>query len=322
MNRTNQKRAFIALQNFKTQKHYFFDITIGRKTRMSFGEIRKYASDLLRGNWLIMMVGYVLCLVTWTIVTQIIGTTIGTQIIFSIFEPFLEGWTGFKIHYLIFPVLVLLLFILADLLHISYRWFGLELVDYKKERVKVNHIFQVFRRSQFMKVLSLVIVRSLIILLWSLLFLFPGIWKAYNYSQAPNILKDNPEISIAEALKQSEKLMQNKWWTYILIQLSFALWYIIPIVLYALFIFNNLDEIAVGIDMGQEGIELIFGMLFGVFFILGLLLIFFSLFVEPRKMISKQIFYRELTSPPRNEKDYDDFEQKLLKKQGLLKRER
>lgn len=286
---------------------------------MTVGEIRAYASDLLRGNWLIMMVGYVLSLVTWTLVTQIITAIIGGQTIFSFVEPILEGWSGFEISYLIFPVLGIVLFILADMLHMSYRWFGLDLVDYKKEHLEVKNIFQGFLSGRGKKLFELVVIRFVLVFLWSLLFILPGIWKAYSYSQAANILKDQPELSSKEVLKQSEEKMKGRIGKYMLIQLTYAPWYIIPIALYILFIVNNLDEIAIGIEMGPEGVELIYGMLFAVLLMLGLLLILFSLYVEPKKMVTKQVFYRRIFSPETDE-TYDEFEKKLLKDQGLLQK--
>lgn len=45
--------------------------------------------------------------------------------------------------------------------------------------------------------------------LWSLLFIIPGIVKAYSYAMAPYIMLDNPEISAMDAIKQSQKMMNG-----------------------------------------------------------------------------------------------------------------
>lgn len=288
----------------------------GRKTAMTVGEIRVQASALLKGNWLIMMVGFVLTLVSWTIVTQILFALIGTENIFAPFQ-LIDGWNGWDHRYGLFIVVAVFLFILADLLHMSYRWFGLDLVDYKKEKLEVKNIFQGLHSKNRKRFIQFVLVRACMIFLWSLLFILPGIWKAYMYSQALNILKDNPTITSMDALKQSEEMMKGNVLKYVLIQVSFAPWYVIPIGLYVLFIVNNLEEIAIGAEMGQEMLEIIFGMLFSVLFMLGIVLIVFALFVEPRKMVSKQVFYRSLTQT--DQEKYDEFEQELLKKQGVSK---
>lgn len=67
-------------------------------------------------------------------------------------------------------------------------------------------------------------LRDLFTALWSLLFVIPGIIKAYEYCMIPYILADNPGISRKEAFKLSKEMMAgNKWRTFIL-DLSFIGW--------------------------------------------------------------------------------------------------
>lgn len=46
--------------------------------------------------------------------------------------------------------------------------------------------------------------------LWSLLFVIPGIVKAYSYALTPYILAKYPEVQAKEALKVSMKIMDGK----------------------------------------------------------------------------------------------------------------
>ena len=70
---------------------------------------------------------------------------------------------------------------------------------------------------------------NLWILLWTLLFIVPGIIKSYSYRLVPYILAENPDIDTNEALMRSEQLMRgNKWETFIY-DLSFIGWYILGI---------------------------------------------------------------------------------------------
>lgn len=68
---------------------------------------------------------------------------------------------------------------------------------------------------------------DLYIILWSLLFLIPGIVKSYEYRMLPYILADNPEIEKDEAFKLSKEMMKGNKWKMFVLDLSFILWNIL-----------------------------------------------------------------------------------------------
>lgn len=61
-------------------------------------------------------------------------------------------------------------------------------------------------------------------LLWSLLFIIPGIIKAYSYRMAFFILADNPELSAGEALQKSKEMMKGHKLDLFILDLSFIWW--------------------------------------------------------------------------------------------------
>lgn len=66
--------------------------------------------------------------------------------------------------------------------------------------------------------------KDLFIWLWSLLFVIPGIIKAYEYRLVPYIFAENPDMKYSDILAESSKLMKgNKWKTFVL-DLSFIGW--------------------------------------------------------------------------------------------------
>ena len=71
------------------------------------------------------------------------------------------------------------------------------------------------------------ILSSLIILLFSLLLIVPGVIKACSYSMAYYIKCDNPEISAMDALALSKRMMDGHKMQYFRLQLSFIGWYIV-----------------------------------------------------------------------------------------------
>ena len=62
------------------------------------------------------------------------------------------------------------------------------------EDVQINMLFDGFRGKLFGKSIALFLLTILYTLLWSLLFVIPGIIKAYSYSMAFYILAENGDI--------------------------------------------------------------------------------------------------------------------------------
>lgn len=63
--------------------------------------------------------------------------------------------------------------------------------------------------------------------LWSLLFVIPGIIKAYSYSMAMYILAENPEIGALEAINRSKAMMDGHKMELFVLNLSFIGWYLL-----------------------------------------------------------------------------------------------
>ncbi len=68
-----------------------------------------------------------------------------------------------------------------------------------------------------------------LIVLWSLLFLIPGIIKAYSYAMTPYILEENPELSTTEAIHRSRMMMRGHKFDLFWLQLSFIGWLLLGI---------------------------------------------------------------------------------------------
>lgn len=63
--------------------------------------------------------------------------------------------------------------------------------------------------------------------LWTLLFIIPGIIKAYEYAMIPYILADDATITCKEAFKKSKEMMKGNKMRLFLLQLSFIGWEIL-----------------------------------------------------------------------------------------------
>ena len=69
--------------------------------------------------------------------------------------------------------------------------------------------------------------RDVFIILWSLLFVIPGVIKSYSYRLVPYIIADDENISSSEALELSKTLMQGQKWNTFVLDLSFIGWTIL-----------------------------------------------------------------------------------------------
>lgn len=72
-------------------------------------------------------------------------------------------------------------------------------------------------------------LRRLYTFLWSLLFVIPGIIKAYEYRMIPFLLAENPELSAEEAFRISRELMDGEKWNAFVLDLSFLGWIFLSI---------------------------------------------------------------------------------------------
>ena len=57
--------------------------------------------------------------------------------------------------------------------------------------------------------------------LWTLLFIIPGIIKTYEYAIIPYILADDPEISSKDAFKKAKQMMNGNKWRLFKLEFSF-----------------------------------------------------------------------------------------------------
>ena len=73
------------------------------------------------------------------------------------------------------------------------------------------------------------LLTSVFILLWLLLFLIPGIIKCFSYAMTPYILIEHPEMSVNKAIDESIYLMDGHKFDYFYLGLSFIGWIILSI---------------------------------------------------------------------------------------------
>ena len=95
-------------------------------------------------------------------------------------------------------------------------------------RAGINDAFAIFNNG-YANSIKITLLMFLKVFLWSMLFIIPGIIKAYEYRMIPYIVAENPDISSREAFRETRRLMRgNKFDTFIL-DLSFIGWLLLSL---------------------------------------------------------------------------------------------
>ena len=81
--------------------------------------------------------------------------------------------------------------------------------------------------SNYKNIAKVSFFKYLSVLLWSLLFMIPGIIKQYEYVMVPYILAENPDMDSKEAMALSSRLMDGHKFDFFIFTLSFIGWFLL-----------------------------------------------------------------------------------------------
>ena len=91
-------------------------------------------------------------------------------------------------------------------------------------KVSLGEIFAPYKKEHVMGNIGMMLLVQLYTFLWSLLFVVPGIIKAYSYCQATFIKAENPHISASRAIELSKIMMDGHKADLFYLHLSFFGW--------------------------------------------------------------------------------------------------
>lgn len=98
-----------------------------------------------------------------------------------------------------------------------------------QERLNFGNLFFPFTCGRYGNVVFVCFLRNLFTFLWTLLFIFPGIVKAYAYIMVPYLLSENPSLDYRRALAISEDMTRGHKWEMFVLDLSFLGWNLLGI---------------------------------------------------------------------------------------------
>ena len=77
--------------------------------------------------------------------------------------------------------------------------------------------------------LSLALLEGILVALWTLLLIIPGIIARYSYAMAPFIMAENPDLTATQAIKLSKEMMKGNKWRLCCLELSFIGWALLSV---------------------------------------------------------------------------------------------
>lgn len=93
----------------------------------------------------------------------------------------------------------------------------------RKKQLSIDLLFRGFDR--FGVSIGAYWLKALLVILWSLLLIIPGIIAAYSYSMTNFIIADNPDIGAVDAINKSKEMMRGYKMKLFLLHLSFIGWF-------------------------------------------------------------------------------------------------
>ena len=165
-------------------------------------EIKNFAKEKLSGN-----LGSI-----WKILIIALGISLAAGVVFGILFSKMDA-----------DILDSLLGILMMPLGIGTTAFFVSLIE--NTNFEAKDLFKYYH--DFVKIIGVTILMSLIVMLGYICFIIPGIILTLSYSLVPIILIKKPELGIVETLKYSREKMQGHKLDAFVLGLSFIGWAIL-----------------------------------------------------------------------------------------------
>ena len=128
--------------------------------------------------------------------------------------------------FLMFAFTMLMIkFFIGGAIALGYAHFNKKLV--MGMEVRFQDLFSRFHI--FWKGFCMQLLMGLYTLLWTLLFIIPGIIATYSYAMTPYILEEYPNMTANEAIGYSKLMMVGNKWRLFCLQISFIGWEILAL---------------------------------------------------------------------------------------------
>jgi len=197
---------------------------------MDFKELRRLGRESLKGKWG-LAIG---CTILYILLDSLFDFFADNPLDLDI-SLFLDSAPKADSHVVFFPdhSVIDWVSLIWNVLTTGGLMLGICLIFLNICRTQPAHIGQLFRYFTNGKLLirgmMWHVLQSIYLMLWSLLFIIPGIIKWFSYSMTPYILIDHPELSVNEAITKSREMMNGHKMELFALQLSFIGWLLLSL---------------------------------------------------------------------------------------------
>lgn len=207
---------------------------------MTSSDFRQRARDALNGNWFVAVIAAFIASLLGGISTgggfSFDFSTTGEDMTDAELEAFMaqlgineEILTTLLVIIGVFAVIgfvySIVCLIVGSGVSVGYAQLNLDLID--KGYTSVGTIFSRFDQWKTALVARLLV--GLRVLLWSLLFIIPGIIESYSYAMVSFVMADNPHMTASEAMAESKRLMKGNRWRLFCLSFSFYGWALLSV---------------------------------------------------------------------------------------------
>lgn len=183
-----------------------------------------------------ILIGMIVFLLTWVmqyLSLSVLGLNFEIRIVnqnLSTYEDLIHFMEGIQkqmlAHFHPTPFAVILavaLWLMNAMVNIGHMIYALHIT--REEKADYGNLLDGF--SMFGRAVLLSVLQFLIIYLFAMLLIIPGIIMAYRYRQAIFLLIDNPDRSPVECLRASGEMMRGHKWELFVLDLSFIGWILV-----------------------------------------------------------------------------------------------
>ena len=201
-------------------------------------DFRSIARNALRGRWGLAVIAGVIASLLGAVVTN--GPEInfefsnnGANINFDIAGQQIystgTGWnedimgliSGIAIVAGVALIMAIAFFVLGSIIEIGYDRFNLDLVD-RQKAPQIGTLFGFF--THWLTAAEARFLQFVYVLLWSLLFVIPGIIASFSYAMTGYILAEHPDLTGSEAIARSKEMMAGNRFRLFCLHFSFIGW--------------------------------------------------------------------------------------------------
>ncbi|OKL37645.1 DUF975 family protein [Domibacillus mangrovi] len=174
---------------------------------MYYSKLRAKARESLKGNWLIA-----------------IGLFVLTTIIFTL-PDFIFNPNEYDFSWRDVAVILTTWLLTPITVGLTWAWIDMS----RGKSISFGHLVHPFQ-TIFAKTIFVSFLQGLFLLLWTLLFIVPGIIKSFSYMMTFYILRDRPELSPLEVITESRKMMNGHKGEAFVLGLTFIGWLLLGVV--------------------------------------------------------------------------------------------